>query len=381
MELSGSVTSPLSDDDVKHARTKSTSLMLSVESFDLNPESLRNNILKNRPVEFFLRLMGIIWSSNEYSFCINVLQYTWNFALRCGLLLFLGYCCYLLVTTFLVQNSLVNKIFAITIFLQCSTLYFALYDINRRLNSKVSNHYVLHLTRGLNASYIVLFITCIIAAIPSFLFAVVDFPKQFIMAYLWGELSMCCFLTATMYFISMDCAVASSLLDQLMEHQRMELLTAEQYTLAQKEIRLAQSFSQWINNCIVVVALLDIASVLLTLLTGEKNGFANFGVFSVIFYLAFLLKEIPFVCVVYWQVAEVNEKYTTFMKTLSVAQWDSESNSDNRRMAIYIRAQGQPIGISLAGMKLKRKDLAWQFALWLFAFAVSSVRAAVINSA
>ncbi len=44
-----------------------------------------------------------------------------------------------------------------------------------------------------------------------------------------------------------------------------------------------------------------------------------------------------------------------------------------------MNVHGRPIEMSQAGMKLKRKDLVWQFALWCLAFVVSILKAEVIN--
>ena len=61
-------------------------------------------------------------------------------------------------------------------------------------------------------------------------------------------------------------------------------------------------------------------------------------------------------------------------------RWHTESQLENERMAIFINAVSNPIVLSLAGMKLKRRDLAWQFAVWCFALAVGILKNVVANT-
>lgn len=124
--------------------------------------------------------------------------------------------------------------------------------------------------------------------------------------------------------------------------------------------------------------MLDVATVLIFLFA-EDVPHTSAGV--LVGFLGFLLKELPFLFVVYWQVAQVNEKSARFLKDLSVTRWNTESQSESERVAIFVSATGSPIVMSLAGMKLKRKDLAWQFAVWCFTLVVSIVKASVVSDA
>lgn len=383
MELNGSITSPLTESDtgiVKRAVSSSVkeSCLLTPDTFVDTGYSLLHFVSKNQSVKLWLRVTGVLWDTHDSFLPTTVCQYVWNVLIRLGLLSVIVYSLILWAAIHGLNTELgcFYFLWALTIFLQGLTLGFSLLNIHKRLKSNVIAHTVLHLNKGLSAAYLVLSLSVCIALVPAYYYVIdTTFAWFYTFTYFIGGLATCSILAATMYFISTDCAVSISFLEQLMEQQRLELLTFEQYTLVRDEIQKCQSASQWVNNCLVGMSLLDIVTVLLYLLaTSQKEDVAFLmTVFSV------LLKDIPFLIVVYWQVAQVNEKYASFMRSLGATQWSIESNADNRRMAIYIKAQSNPIVMSLAGMKLKRRDIAWQFVVWCFATAVGVVKATVIN--
>ena len=53
---------------------------------------------------------------------------------------------------------------------------------------------------------------------------------------------------------------------------------------------------------------------------------------------------------------------------------------DIQRLTIYVNVQGNPITLSLAGMKLKRKDLMWQLDAWCLAFVIGIVKTIVLSN-
>lgn len=342
-------------------------------------QSVADCIHENRSVEVFLRLMGIIWKTDGKSASEDVLQYMWNFCIRGGLtaLMIYSFLTLLFVLVKFDQYSATLDSYAVllsvTVLLQCITLFFAMQNIHSRMMKGAIKGFTIHMNDGLNPSYRVLLISFIIGIIPVYYLFI--HPFVFLYIYLVGQLAACCILSATTYFICTDCIVAVSLLDELIALEKKQELTYEQYSAVCSVVEKSQEQSRWINNSIVVVAFLDIATVLVFLF----DIVDHVPFFTVLEILSMLLKEMPFLMVVYWQVAQVNEKYSKFMKSLGGALWNAQPDADNRRMAIYIKAQSNPIVMSLAGMKLKRKDLAWQFALWCFAFVVSIAKAAVIN--
>lgn len=335
-------------------------------SFEESSETLEYYVHENKSVEFFLKVMGVMWLNKNSDTLDKSFQVVWGGLMRLGLVFFTGYGIVIFfINPHLFEGIGLKIIISITMVLQGITMCFAMWDMNRRIKSKAPSHYCLKLSEGLRSSYLVFFISFVLGILP--MLSTEDFI-------LFGcEIILSCVLAATMYFISTDCSVALFLLDYLLLQVSKEQLTFEQYSFIRSEIQERQTFSSWINNSIVIVALLDIAAVLLFVLT---VSFSINTVIECFIIVGLFFKEIPFLMVVYWQVAQVNEKSYKLLQQLGTSRWSNESHSDHERLTIFVNAQSKPISMSLAGMKLKRRDLAWQFALWVFAFAVSIFKTA-----
>lgn len=357
---------------------KSASILLTSQVLEQSEESLLHFFQTNQNLTIFARLTGILWEYKQSFIVVKSLQYFWNFVIRIGLMTMIVYGVFLVWAVgeyFIFFARPFFVIVAIIVVLQSGSLFFGLYDIHRRLTSKPYLVTVVHLTSCLKVAYISMFISLVTFFIP--IYYIFDLGAGLILSSVYGlgQLSVCLVLTVAMYFITLDCTVARSLLEQVLQQLELKMLTIEQYSRVEAIVMNCQASSSWINNALVFIALLDVAAILILLF------FTGLPVGEILVMLGLLLKEIPFIVVVYWQVAQVNEKFAKFLKEISRAQWDIETGEDNRRMAIYIRAQGNPIVMSIAGMKLKRADLAWQLALWCLALAFSVGRAVVLKKA
>ena len=355
-----------------HSPVSVSSTLLSPYHFESTNEKLQLYWLKNPPVNVFLRLMGIILYVPDVSIWLNALQVTYSLFIFSGLaMMIVGGSTMIYYSTIDYYGSLCADeafvVFGATLILQVVTLVFSLLEMHRRMNSITTRNDVLIMNTSLNSAYFVLILSLVIGLAPAFI------GHQSVL-FVIGEISICCVLTGVMYFITTDCKVARILLDQLIEQQRLQMLTFEQYLMVRNEIRRRQSSSAWFNNGIVFVALLDILCVLISVFIGMNPSSPH-----TIFVWSLFMKEVPFLCVVYWQVAQVNEKSLAFLASLAEKRWSVEDGRNQERKDIFVCALGCPITMSLAGMELTRKDLVLQLAAWFVAFLLSVLRSAAVE--
>lgn len=218
------------------------------------------HVERNNSLVVFLRSMGILWSTHSSSVFSNTCQAVWNGTIRAGLVYMIFEGIYIAIVntpdSSYTAKRLMWVLLAITFSLQSIALILALFDIGRRLQSPVTPVVVQNLSGGLMSAYLVLTISIIFGVIPFVIgFALRSDEVGLYIILMFANLAAGFILTATMYFIALDCAVANSLLDQLLEQQKLELLTCEQFIMASNEVRHQQSKSERMNDSIVVVAL------------------------------------------------------------------------------------------------------------------------------
>lgn len=87
--------------------------------------------------------------------------------------------------------------------------------------------------------------------------------------------------------------------------------------------------------------------------------------------VAFTAKEILFVCIVFREAASVNECVDNFARKLANTPWLSGDN--HSRLAIYVANHSDPISFPVAGARLSRASIFFQFVGFITSIAVSLV--------
>ena len=84
-------------------KTRTVSTLLNADSFSSTEDCLEKYVLKNNPVNTFLRIVGVIWALDGVPVWMSTLQYVWNMFIRfCLFLLLLSIFLFIL----LASNSL-----------------------------------------------------------------------------------------------------------------------------------------------------------------------------------------------------------------------------------------------------------------------------------
>lgn len=371
MELSEYVRNPL--DRAERGLEENGKIFTFEDALTKTKEPLIFHLCHNEQVNVFLRFMGIIWSDAESSPVFNTLQGIWNTAIRLSLILgFYGvYDIFSNVSTVSGDPKALVIVYAVAVFFQVLVLCISLNEIGKRLTAKVSTVSIYYIRNRLKLSWLVWIISMVLGVIPCIIAFIFTNLKGYLI-FVFLEMGICCVLTATMYFMATDACVALKLVKELIVAEASQTLTYEHFASVRDDIADRQASSAWINSTIVFVALLDIFCVILGFLVTSE-----LAVVAILSYIALFIKEIPFVLVVYWQVAQVNEHAARLLKDLSRSRDTTSQAKELERMRIYVIAQGSPIVLSLAGMKLRRIDLLWQFCGWCLPLVFSFIKAMI----
>lgn len=92
------IKNPVQFTEVIASKSSPTSLLLSSLAFESSGETLRTYVHRNRSVEVFLRLMGVLWTVNSNSVVSLTIQYAWNGLLRCGLVSMIAFGLYIAIS-------------------------------------------------------------------------------------------------------------------------------------------------------------------------------------------------------------------------------------------------------------------------------------------
>ncbi len=188
----------------------------------------------------------------------------------------------------------------------------------------------------------------------------------------FGQTAYSLILSANLFFILLDCKVSSVLVDQLINLQKENLLTLDKYNAVRTEIDNRVKNTFWLNFMLVVVCILNGLAALALLV------FSTLTIEFKIVALLLLIKELPFLIIVFYKSAGVNDKSDRLITMLATDAWDIEQITQcNHRTILYINAEGRRISFPLAGLRMNYKDVHRQFAGWLLAAIFAVIKAAI----
>ncbi len=259
----------------------------------------------------------------------------------------------------------------------------SLKSIQNRLNKSVATTDLLHYNIALIWSHRIFVLTAIFALIfpiVEIYISTVIFKPAFRSVFLalivfLGQWAYCCILSANVLFLILDCKLASAYVDELITLHKNGLLTLEKYNVVRIEIKNRVNSSLILNYSIIVVSIVNFVIFLLLIV------FANFfnGWLAVLIGLYFvLLKELPFLVILFFHSAEVNEKSDRLTIMLGTDVWDLEHfEKCSNRFALFANAEAQRISYPLAGLRMNYADIRRQLIGWTLATVIAVVKAVV----
>jgi hypothetical protein len=190
-----------------------------------------------------------------------------------------------------------------------------------------------------------------------------------------SQLAISGFLSVSLFFILLDSSVASNFIDELASLHCKKELKMSHFNLVRNNINARVTKSAWLTYSLVLVAFMNMIEILFIFL------FANVGSqIDTILMTMMFLKELPFLVIVLYQCATVNEKADQLTKMLGSDAWDIEQTMVcNERVLLFMNAESNPISFPLAGMRLSYKVISRQFAAWCIAFIFGVLKTIALN--
>lgn len=182
------------------------------------------------------------------------------------------------------------------------------------------------------------------------------------------ELVTAMYLTFNLVFLLLDVEVSKLLIEQMSEQADAYTLTLCQFNTARNEIHRRVDLSKWATDIIIAPCLASTVTIVATIFYLDNKVANTIIAFA---YMVSLLKELMFMAVAFYYVAQVNEKADALTVKLSKSEWypDAESlhKADAQRISICASSIVEPISFTLLFKRLSWRNLA----LSAFGFALS----------
>jgi hypothetical protein len=173
-----------------------------------------------------------------------------------------------------------------------------------------------------------------------------------------------------LFVLLMDIKVSSLSIDQLFILAENRSLTMATFTRVRADIHRRVNVSRWASDLIIVPCIPSVIAILV-IFTDNKLDIYNF--------VLVLIKELLYVGVAFWYVAQVNEKADKLTRKLSEAMWDGQGGvSDAERLSILTSAMLEPISFTLLFKRLSIQNVALSFAGCAVSIVVGIIKQAVL---
>jgi hypothetical protein len=171
-------------------------------------------------------------------------------------------------------------------------------------------------------------------------------------------------------FIYVDVIACKKLLLEAVSQVKENQLTPIKFRHIREMFNTRVQQASLSNNNLITVALLNMLCVTLVLIV-STSVFDDLSL--ALFILAFMIREVIFTVVVFWEIAKVNE--LSIQLTEEIGHYRELSNDDTeKQMKLFMNAFSKPITFPLAGMVLTRKDIIFRLILWAIALLTGIIQ-------
>jgi len=129
------------------------------------------------------------------------------------------------------------------------------------------------------------------------------------------------YLTFNMFFLILDIKVSSLLLDQLHLLADSRQLTMDTFQAVKTEIHRRVGESRWASDLIIVPCIASVVAIAVLVLFFMDAHFRPAVKIETAAFIALMLKELFFVAVAFWYIAQVNAKADELTAKLSRSVW------------------------------------------------------------
>jgi hypothetical protein len=194
----------------------------------------------------------------------------------------------------------------------------------------------------------------------------------YVLVFIAAEIALCGYLTFNLFILLMDVKVASISIDQLVILAEGKCLTFATFNKVRTDIHRRVDISKWASDIIIVPC---VASTIAIQVLFTDNKLVSYYSFALI-----LFKELQFVAVAFWYVAQVNEKADSLTVHLSGSMWDAGVTgvADNDRLSIVTSSMLEPISFTLLFRRLSLTNVVLSFVGCGITMAVGVIKEALL---
>lgn len=397
--------------DIRSPITPDDSSLWSLEQIltDSTKGTLLDELLKSERMTHIIYVSGVYFPLRYFSGSLKTrIQRLWALTLRFFMLETNSFACvyaglYGFADNFGISLILLFLLAMLTVVLQSLVLIPSLFLISHKLHQKCLVYDVQFYERSINVCLFVFTISFFSGIIFPSYFVISDNPGNvpvavvLVLTVFLGEFGISTFLAANLMMTCVDAGVSTALLESLIDKAKNQTLTLRQYESVRDHIKQRCPKANWKLTAVISVAILDIVVIVVILLlssvltraTLDDDGGTShpFSIMFVALMTTFFLKELPFLFIVLWQSAKVNEKSDRLTKLLGTIPWTSmdcdkgcvKENNDQelRRLILFSSAQAHRISMPLAFMRLKRRDIVIRFGLWLVSLLIGIIKTVI----
>jgi hypothetical protein len=131
----------------------------------------------------------------------------------------------------------------------------------------------------------------------------------------------------------------------------------------------------WVTNVILLPCIASLISMLIIVFLLDNSHLGPFDTFATVAMLLVFVKDITFVAIALWYVAEVNGKADTLTVKLSRTEWGP--SVDVTRLSVHASSVSEPISFTLLYRRVGWRDVALNTAGFGFSLLVGFVKCAV----
>ncbi len=182
------------------------------------------------------------------------------------------------------------------------------------------------------------------------------------------EISACCILTASLLFILVDCQFSAKLIDHMSLLQDKNELTLDICNHVRVEIKERVRYTLIVNYLLLGVALANVITFVVVML------FANAKATRAFLDSTLYLKEFPFLAIVFFNGAMVNEKADKLTRKISQHK-SSNALEDYNRLALFVNLTGEKLSFPFVGCRMSHRDITRQLLAWLAGLFCAIIKA------
>lgn len=200
------------------------------------------------------------------------------------------------------------------------------------------------------------------------------------------------YLAFNLFFLIMDIKVCSLLVDQLHTLADFKQLTMEKFRQVEEKINCRVRESRWASDLIILPCIAcTVAIVCLVFFFMDSHTKDTVKIESSA-YIAFMLKELIYVAIAFYHVAEINEKADQLCAKLCESVWGNYESLDIKdysiektqlidmhRLSVHAYCVSKPISYTLLYKRLTRVNVAVSASSFVLALLIGMIRNLIVS--